>query len=83
MLYVGLLNEENERCLDEEQIGEIFQRFYENLSTLSLPAIEKIDKLLIVVHPPVTDEMSKSLEKGFMIEENKRAVFSISADKSS
>lgn len=82
MLYVGLLNEEDEWCTKEEEFSEIFQRFYEKLFTSSAPAVEKIDDLLTAVNPLVTDEMARVLEKGFTIEEIKRAVFSISADKS-
>lgn len=46
--------------------------------------IEKIDELLIAVQPLVTQDMGKTLEESFTVKEiKKKALFSISADKSS
>lgn len=47
-----------------------------------MPTVEKIDDLLIAVHPLVTDEMSRRLERAFTLKEIRKAVFSISTDKS-
>lgn len=69
-------------CVNEGDISAIIQRFYEGLFTSSLPEMEKIDELLIAVKPLVTEEMGRSIEKGFTLEEVKNAVFSMSADKS-
>lgn len=50
--------------------------------TSRVPAAEKIEELLVVVEPVVTEEMNKSLDRGFSIAENKKVVFSIFVDKS-
>lgn len=82
MVVAGLLNEENIWCSNEEEISVIIQKFYEDLFTSSLPAMEKIDELLAAVQPLVTEEMGRKLEKSFTLEEIKDAVFSMPADKS-
>ena len=82
MFCAGLLNEENEWVSNEEDISATIQQFYENLFTSSSPTTEEIDECLTAVNPLVTEEMCRSLEVPFTMEEIKRAVFSMSADKS-
>lgn len=43
---------------------------------------EKIVEALVVVQPVVTEEMNRSLDRGFTMEKIKKAIFSKSADKS-
>lgn len=82
ILCAGLLNEKNEWVSNQEKLGGIFQRFYENMFTSSVAEVEKIDELLTTVHPLITEKMTRSLEKGFTIEEIRKIVFSITANKS-
>ena len=77
-----MLNEEDDWCTNEEDLSEIIKSFYDNLFASSQPAKERIEQLLAAVQPVVTEEMSRSLERGFTIEEIKKAVFSMSLDKS-
>lgn len=76
------MNENNEWCTNEEDYSAIIQRYYEILFTSSLPNTEKIDELLKAVKPVVTEDMSRSLETNFSVDEIKKAVFSMPADKS-
>lgn len=77
-----MLNEENEWCSNEMEIGGIVQRFYKNLFTTTTPSEEKIDELVTAVKPSVTEEMNSSLAKAFSVQEIKNAMFSIPTDKS-
>uniref|UniRef100_A0A803QD29 Uncharacterized protein n=1 Tax=Cannabis sativa TaxID=3483 RepID=A0A803QD29_CANSA len=61
---------------------KIITDFYGQLFTTGTPSLTKIEELLQVVKPIVTEEMNSTLRKSFAAKEIRKAVFSMSTDKS-
>ena len=79
---VGILNSNDVWCEDKEGIAYIAESYFNNIFSSSSPHSSGLDMVLNTMEPKVSPEMNEQLDRRFVAEDVRAAVFHMAPSKS-